>query len=140
MAEKEQRIIEALNEAISEELAAIVQYMWHHVSARGLESPAIVDVFRSLSMDEMKHAEKLAERIDYLGAEPTIKVAAIKTGGDLNKMLRDNLAAEERAIAMYKRHIKLATEMDDPGTRYILEGILIDEEGHARDLTSILEK
>ena len=59
MATKED-VINALNNALSEELAAIIQYMYHHVMATGRESPAIADMFRKFAMDEMKHAYWLA--------------------------------------------------------------------------------
>lgn len=126
-----ERIIEALNQDRADELGAIIQYMEHHYMAEGLESPAVVEIFKSTSIDEMKHAEALGERINYLGGIPTKKPSEIKTGGDLRKMIADDLEAENRAIANYKAHIKLAAEEGDPATRFLLERILSDEEGHA---------
>jgi bacterioferritin len=135
-----QDVIEALNEDLAYELAAITQYMWHHVMAKGLESPAIVDQMRETSMDEMKHAEKLAERLDYLGGTPTTKPKEIRMGGDLRKMIQDDLDAENEAIQRYKRHIKLAAEAEDPVTRLMLEEILTDEEDHAYTWETLLGK
>jgi bacterioferritin len=88
----------------------------------------------------MKHAEAIAERIDLLGGVPTIEISAIQVGGDLTKMIRDDLAAEHRAIEMYKGLIKLAAKEDDPVTRRLLEEILEDEEGHANAWETVLEK
>ena len=133
-------LLQALNNALADELAAVIQYMYHHVMGRGLASPAILDVFKSTSITEMKHAEALAERIDLLGGVPTIEVSPIKVGGGLTKMIRDDLATEYRAIEMYKGHIKLAVKEDDPVTRHLLEQILEDEEGHANTWETILEK
>ena len=65
------KIIEALNKDISDELAAIIQYMQHHYMAEGMESVAVIDLFKKASIDEMKHAEILSERVTYLGGEPT---------------------------------------------------------------------
>src|SRR3990172_6481786 len=62
----EKKTIELLNQALSDELAAIYQYMWHHFHGQGMESPAIRELFKEASMDEMKHAEALAERITLL--------------------------------------------------------------------------
>ncbi len=67
-------LLEALNNALTDELAAIIQYMYHHIMGRGMASPAILDMFKSNSVDEMKHAEAIAERIDLLGGVPTTAV------------------------------------------------------------------
>lgn len=125
------KIIEALNIDRAYELSAIMQYMGHHYEAEGIESPAVIDIFKSISMDEMKHAEKLAERIVYLGGIPVQKPTEIKRGGDLKSMIKDDLEAENGAIERYKEHIKLCAELGDTTTRLMLEEILSQEEGHA---------
>jgi len=140
MAKAPQELIDALNEDLSYELAAITQYMYHHVMANGFDSPEIDERFRKTSMDEMKHAERLAERIDYFGGIPAPRPAGIKVGGDVKKMIEDDLAGEHEAIARYKEHIKLAERLGDPGTRHLLEDILLDEEEHAHGWETILEK
>lgn len=133
-----QDLINALNNALSEELASIIQYMYHHVMVRGKESPAVAEMFRKQAMDEMKHAYWLAERIDFLGGVPTTQVADIAVGGDLLQMVRDDHEAEARAIAMYKGYIGLARELGDTVTAHELVEILEDEEGHLRDSEMIL--
>lgn len=133
-------LLDALNEDLSYELGAIIQYMYHHVMASGVESPAVAAMFRTHALSEMLHAETLAERIDLLGGVPTTKVAPVEVGGDLNKMLRDDLEGEYLAIRLYKEHIKLANREDDPVTRRMLEDILTQEETHANDIESLLEK
>jgi bacterioferritin len=133
-------LVDALNADLAGELGAIVQYMWHHVMATGKESPEIIEIFDDTSKDEMKHAELLADRLDWFGAVPTTRPDAIKIGGKLTKMMEDDLAGEENAIANYKAHIKLAAEMDDPVTRLMLEQIMSEEEGHAHTWRTILEK
>jgi len=126
-----ERIIEMLNKDRADELAAIIQYMGHHYEAEGLESPAVIEMFKATAKDEMKHAERLAERIVYLGGIPTYQPSVVKRGGDLRKMIQDDLDAESAAIKQYKEHIKVAAELGDPTTRLMLEEILADEEGHA---------
>ena len=140
MAKASQEIIDALNEDLSYELSAIIQYIYHHVMAAGFDSPEIDERFRSTSMDEMKHAEKVAERIDYYEAVPTTRMAPIQVGGDVKKMIEDDLAGEHDAIARYKDHIKLADRLGDVGTRHMLEDILLDEEDHAHQWEMILAK
>ncbi len=126
-----QKIIEALNKDISDELAAIIQYMQHHYMAEGMESPSIIELFKKTSIDEMKHAERLAERVSYLGGEPTTTLSKVKKGGNLKKMIKDDLDSEHEAIKRYKDHIKLCEDSNDPVTRLMLEQILADEEKHA---------
>ncbi|MBI4287244.1 MAG: bacterioferritin, partial [Chloroflexi bacterium] len=57
------KIVDALSQDVSLELGAIIQYLWHHYMAEGMESPAIIDMFEDTSRAEMKHLEKFAERI-----------------------------------------------------------------------------
>ncbi len=125
------KIIDALNIERSYELAAVSQYMGHHYEASGPESFAVTDLFKSTSIDEMKHAEKLAERIVYLGGVPVQKPAAVKRGGTVKNMVAADLAAENAAIERYKGYIKLCDKLGDSTTRLMLEEILAQEEGHA---------
>ena len=134
------QIIDALNKDLSDELAAIVQYMWHHVMGSGFDSTAITAQMRLTALDEMKHAEMLAERIDYLGGVPTAQLSKVYMGGALRNMVEDDLDGENRAIAQYKEHIKLCLELNDPTTRLMLETILTDEERHAHTWETVLEK
>lgn len=133
-----EKIIKALNGALSSEITAIIQYMWHHFQAEGLESPAIIEMFKGAAKDEMKHAEKLGERIVFLGGEPTTQIGKVKKGGDLKKMVQDDLADEEEAMKMYKGYIKLCANEGDPVSRLMLEEILTDEEKHADDWRTVL--
>lgn len=132
------KLIDALNQDLALELGAITQYMWHHAMAEGKESPAISDLFKKISIVEMKHAEAFAERIVYLGGTPITKPAEIKMGGDLKKMMEDDLAGERHAIKQYKAHRKLAIELDDPITARMLEEIIRDEEEHDDQWSTIL--
>ena len=134
-----QEMVEALNKDRADELAAIIQYMKHHYEMEGIESPEISDLAKDIAIEEMKHAEKLGERINYLGGIPTKNSSPILEGGDLRKMVEDDLAKENGAIEQYKEHIRLAAEEEDFTTRLILEEILKDEEGHANQWETILE-
>ncbi len=136
----DKELIDALNEDRARELAAIIQYMGHHYEAEGLESPPVAKLFKTSSIDEMKHAEALAERIAYLGGTPTQRPTEIKRGGDIKKMIQDDLEAEYGAIERYKEHIKLADKYGDITTRRLLEQILEDEEKHADAWETLLSK
>jgi len=129
--EDKEKIIEALNTDVGLELGATIQYLHHHWMAEGVESPAIIELFEKIGREEMQHLEKFAERVVYLGGIPTTKPAPIKTGGDLKRMMKDDLDGENNAIKIYKEHIKLCAQLGDTTTRLMLEEIVSDEEGHA---------
>ncbi len=135
-----QKIIKALNVDIGLELGAIVQYIMHEVMAEGMESPAIMEKFESISRDEMKHLERLSERVNYLGGIPNTKPAPIKVGGTLKKMVQDDLEGEYTAIKTYKSQIKMCEEIGDTTSRLMLEEILTDEENHADTWETVLQK
>jgi bacterioferritin len=129
-----------LNQAIAREIQVSIQYMWHHVMASGINSAAVKDVFEKTAVTEMKHAEALAERLNYLGGTPTTQPDPIKVGGTLEKMLEDDLQAEEEAIKLYKGIVALARKEEDHTTRRLFEKILADEEEHADTFSTLLEK
>lgn len=133
-------LLEILNQSIARELSVSVQYMWHHIMAKGIESAEVSEIFEKTAITEMKHAEKFADRLDYLGGVPTTKPSPIMTGGSVEKMLQDNLKAEEEAIALYKKGIKISSENDDTTTRRLFEEILEDEEDHHNTFKTLLEK
>lgn len=134
------KIIDALNKVLEMEIGAILQYLHHHWTGDGVESAAILPLFEKLSMDEMKHAERLAERINFLEGDPSIKPAPVKKGGDILKMVQDDLDGEYEAIGFYKTVIKLADEVGDSTTRLMMEEITAQEEGHADLWETILRK
>jgi len=135
-----QKIIKALNVDIGLELGAIVQYIMHEVMAEGMESPAIMEKFESISREEMKHLERLSERVNYLGGIPNTKPAPIKVGGALKKMVQDDLDGEYTAIKTYKSQIKMCEDIGDTTTRLMLEEILTDEENHVDTWETVLQK
>lgn len=134
-----QKLLEYLNKAIAGELQAIVQYMWQHVQWAGVEHYAVSDEFKSIAIEEMKHAEKIAERLWYLGGVPTTKPAQITVGGELWEMVDYNIQAEVQAIEMYKDIQKVAEAEGDVTTRFIFEQILEQEEEHHDFFISLKE-
>ena len=134
------KLTDMLNKAIAREIQVSVQYMWQHVMAKGLESAEIADVFEDVAIAEMKHAEKIAERLFYFDITPTTKPDPIKVGGTLKEMLADDAKAEEEAIDLYKEIIKLAASEGDSTTRLLFEQILSEEEDHHDTFTTLLGK
>lgn len=132
-------LLELLNKAIAREIGVSVQYMWQHVMAIGMKSPEIKDIFEDIAIDEMKHAEKIAERLFYLGGIPTTKPTPIKVGGSLKEMIEADLEAENEAIEMYKEIIDIASEKEDSTTRLLFEEILTAEEEHKYTFSILLK-
>lgn len=132
------KLTEMMNQAIAAELQAIIQYMWHHVMVKGLSAESLSGVFEKVSVDEMKHAEKIAERLFYFDVNPTIKPTPIAVGGDATQMLKADVKAEEEAIALYKAIIKQAAGEGDETTRLLFEEILSQEEDHHDTFTTLL--
>jgi bacterioferritin len=86
----------------------------------------------------MKHAERLAERLDYLDGVPTIKPDPIFVRGSLIEMLKQNEQDEEKAINLYKQAIQVAAQEGDYTTRRLLEEILAEEETHINTFGKLL--
>ena len=134
------KLTDLLNKAIAREIQVSVQYMWQHVMAKGLESAEIADVFEDVAIAEMKHAEKIAERLFYFDITPTTKPDPIKVGGTVKEMLEYDAKAEEEAIDLYKEIIKQASSEGDSTTRLLFEQILAEEEDHHDTFTTLLGK
>lgn len=135
-----QELLDALNRALAMDLRALTQYMWQHVMAIGMESPEIKEIFKEISIEEMKHAESIADRIYYLGGTPTTKPEPINVGGTLKEMLKTNLKAENETIELCREIIRMAIEEEDPVTRLVFEKNLAESEVHAFKFARLLGK
>jgi bacterioferritin len=132
-------ITKLLNEAAGSELQAIIQYMWQHVMVHGLSSPHVADLLKDTAIDEMKHYEKIAERLDYLGAVPTTQPAPIAHSKSIKDIIRDDIKAEEEAISLYKHILEVATKEKDYATAELFEDIEAEEEEHHHAFLTLLE-
>ncbi|MEM2122013.1 MAG: ferritin-like domain-containing protein [Candidatus Bathyarchaeia archaeon] len=133
-------LLELLNKAIARELQVSIQYMWQHVLWRGVKGFAVKDELKSIAITEMKHAEKIAERLAYLGGTPTTEPSPIFVGGTLKEMIEQDKKDEEGAITLYKQIIEASQKEKDVITAEIFRGILKDEEEHHDTFTSLLEE
>ena len=112
--------------------------MWQHVQVTGTDGALVEDVFRKIAIAEMKHAERLAERLDYLNGVATTKPDPIFVTGSLIEMLKQDEQDEEKAINLYKQAIQLAAKEGDYTTRRLLEEILAEEEDHINTFGKLL--
>ena len=133
-------LLDLLNQAIAREIQVSVQYMWQHVLWRGVQGYAVKDAFKSIAIAEMKHAEAIAERLNYLGGIPTTKPTPIFIGTTLKQMIETDKKDEETAIAMYRKIIMVARKEGDETTEFLFSKILADEEEHHDLFSTLLEK
>jgi bacterioferritin len=134
------KLKEMLNKAIAREIQVSVQYMWQHVEVIGVKGVAVQDKFKEVAIVEMKHAEKIAERLWYLGGTPTTKPAPIEVGKSLKEFLELDTKAEVEAIEMYMEIVEIAQKEGDVTTAHMFREILEEEEEHHDLFTTMLEE
>ncbi len=126
-----QKVIDWLNEARSRELSAIYQYMIHHYELEDKDFSKLASKIKEIAVAEMKHAEKLAERILFLKGEPTSKPdAAPKKGQEISEMLATDMAIERQAVERYNEAAVLCASERDQKSKDLFEELLSDEEKH----------
>jgi bacterioferritin len=134
------KVIKALNEVLTGELTAINQYFLHArmCSAWGYER--IGHKIYKESIDEMKHAQWLIDRVLFLEGIPNLqKLDALHIGENVKEMLDSDLGLEFKALPRLRSGIALCTEAGDHGTRELFEKILVSEEEHVDWLEAQLE-
>ncbi len=134
------KLLDMLNKAIAREMQVAVQYMWQHVQWVGVKGFAVHDELKSIAVTEMKHAEKIAERLFYLGGTPTTKPDPIIVGKNLKEMIKQDVKDEANAVALYKDIIEMAQKEGDVTTAFIFKQILEDEEDHHDTFTTLAEE
>jgi bacterioferritin len=126
-----QKVIDLLNKARSRELTAISQYMSQHYELEDTDFGKLASKFKEIAITEMKHAEKLAERILFLNGEPTSKPDALpKKGQQIPQMLTTNMALELAAIKMYNEAAMVCAAEKDQISKELFEDLLKEEEDH----------
>jgi bacterioferritin len=132
-------LIDALNADIADEFASAIQYINHASLISGARFVAIQSELLTHAAEEIQHATTLAEQVAFLGGRPSVKVAAVKTSDDPEKMLEEDLEGERAAVAHYKTRIRSAMEIGEFGLARVLQDILVMEEEHVRDLQAAVE-
>jgi bacterioferritin len=123
------QILEVLNEILTAELTAINQYFIHAKMCANWGYQRLAKKKREESIDEMKDADAVIERILYLDGVPNMqRMNPVRIGEDAIEQHRLDLALEVEAVARYNRAIALARDKGDNGTRALLERILQSEE------------
>lgn len=124
-------VIALLNEVLKAELTAINQYFLHAEMMENWGYQKLANYTRKESIDEMRHAEAVMERILYLDGSPNMsELFPLAIGKNVKEQFQNDLNLELQAIPRLNRAIAKATEVHDNGSRDLFERILVDEEHH----------
>ena len=133
-------IIEMLNDVLTAELTAINQYFIHAKMCDNWGYDRLAEKVRDESIDEMKDAETIIERILYLDGVPNLqRLGPVRVGETVPEQFELDLAVEVAAVERYNAGVALAVSKGDNGTRELLAERLVGEEHHADWLESQIE-
>jgi bacterioferritin len=133
------KVIDLLNDVLTNELTAINQYFLHARMCENWGYERLWHKIKHESIDELKHADEVIERILYLEGLPNLqRLGKLNIGQTVEEQLKSDLALEAHAIPVLNRGIELCRAEGDNGTAELLEDILEDEEEHANWLEAQL--
>jgi len=135
------KVLEVLNDLLADELTAINQYVVHGEMAENWGYGKLKKMVGGRAITEMKHAEKLIERILFLEGTPIVsKLNPIRIGADIPKQFTHDLVAEMLAVKNYNKAIKVAMDAGDNVTKELLETILKDEDSHVDQIEEKMDQ
>lgn len=124
-------VVKLLNDVLCAELTSINQYFIHAMMCANWRYKRLAEHSRKESVEEMKHAQEVIERILYLDGQPNMqKYMKVNVGKTIPEQHRFDLALEQDAVERLNAGIELAVKKGDNGSRALLEKILVDEEEH----------
>src|ERR1700744_2861172 len=134
------KTIEILQSVLATEIVCVLRYTMHAVAATGISSEGVKAEFAEHAREEAEHMNQVAERINQLGGKPDFNPTGLAsrsaseygTADNLVEMIKENLIAERIAVDHYRELIRYFGNAD-PGTRTMLQHILVVEEEHAKD-------
>ena len=137
----DKQVIEILNEVLSAELTGINQYFIHAMMARNWRYKKLAKHSYDESLDEMKHAQEIIERILYLDGVPNMqKYMKINVGQNVPEQHQFDLEVEKSAVERLNRGVALCRDKGDNGTKVLLEKLLHEEEEHVDWLEAQLQQ
>lgn len=135
-----EKVIELLNQARQRELHAIMQYMIQHYELADAGYKKLAGRLKQVAIQEMRHAEDLAERILFLKGCPTTKPdAEVAKGLTIPDILKTDVAIEESAVKMYNESAKICAAENDNVSKELFEKLLADEEEHVDEFQKTLD-
>lgn len=126
------KVIELLNAALSDEMSASVQYMVQAEMCENWGYERLAGLTKARAIEEMRHAERLIERVLFLDGTPNVTVPLTpRVGATVPEQLEIDLEDETNAVKMYNDAAKTCREAADAGSKDLFESLLHDEERHA---------
>jgi bacterioferritin len=136
-----EEVVKLLNDVLCAELTGINQYFIHSMMCANWRYKRLAEHSRQESVEEMKHAQQIIERILYLdGTANMQKYMKINVGKTVPEQHGHDLALEKDAVARLNKGVELCRSIGDNGTRALLEKILVDEEEHVDWLEAQLQQ
>ena len=125
------KVIELLNEVLTNELTAINQYFIHAKLCQDWGYTTLAKAMRAESIDEMRHAEQVIDRILYLEGMPNLqRLGKVSVGESVPEQFKLDLALEMTAVAFLNQSIKVCSDAGDNGSLELIKSILLSEETH----------
>jgi bacterioferritin len=132
------QLIDGLNEDLSREYQAIISYVNYSQVLKGAAYMNIADELEVHAKEELTHALKIANHVDYLGGMPSVTPKPVKTSDKAEDMLKFDLANEKETIRQYRRRVRQADELNEFAIAESLRGILVEEQDHLIALATAL--
>lgn len=133
-----EQLVDLLNGDLETEYQSIVQYVQHIAVVTGPEYLRVADELRSHLAQELEHALRLAEQVDFLGGVPSVAVPAVASETDAAAALRQDLELEERQLARYRERVEQADELGLADVAEVLRSLLQQTQEHVRELKTAL--
>src|ERR1700761_7388905 len=132
------QLIDALNEDLSREYQAIIAYVNYSQVLKGAQYMSIADQLEIHAKQELDHALKISNAIDYLGGMPSVTPKEVKTSEKAEDMLKFDLENERVTIANYRRRVRQCDALNEFAIGETIREILLDEQDHLTDLATAL--
>jgi len=132
------RLMDLLNEDLSREYQAIIAYVVYSQVLKGAQYMSIASQLEEHAAQELDHALKISQQIDYLGGMPNATPKPVKLTENAEEMLRADLENERVTIANYRTRVRQADALGEFAMSEILREILVQEQDHLIDLATAL--
>jgi bacterioferritin len=130
--------IEKLNQDLSNEFGAIIQYVTYAAKVTGPSRPELAKFFLAEVADEQGHAQFLADKIVSLGGVPTTVASKVAPASSNKEMLEEVLSAESKAVQAYTERAEQAAQLGYKALALDLEDMIRDESNHREEVAKIL--
>ncbi len=137
-ASAKEELVRGLNEDLSREYKAIIQYVVFSSTLKGAEYGDIADQLKLHASEELAHSLEVARQVDYLGGDPTVTVKDAEYSEDSKKMLEIDLKKEQETIRNYRERIRQAERSGEFALSEALRDIIVQEQDHEIDLKDAL--